>query len=546
MTAASLRAVDMASVAANAAHGVRPYVLLSLLCLVLFAPGLGALPPMDRDEARYMQATKQMIESGDYADIRFQDEPRTKKPIGIYWLQAVAVKAFSAGELTRTWPYRLPSVLGAWIAVLATCRFGRRAFDPLTGMIAGGMLATTIVVIAEAHLAKTDAALLAATTLAMTALGEIYLDDKPRWRAVVQFWLALAAGILLKGPVAPMIAGTAIVGLSAADHKLAILRRTRPVAGILLTALIVVPWLLTQRDTGFATQAFREDILPKLLGGQEGHGAPPGTHLLMTLVTAWPWSLFLPFALILAWWERARPAVRFCLAWVIPAWVVFELAPTKLPHYTLPLMPALMLLTAHWIRSPSPTMSHGWALAFRVLWGWIGIALAVAILVATRRYDGNIIAGTLAATLVLAVAGLALARALQPKFVIAAGTLAGVFAMLTIADVLPQLNHLFVSRRLADAVAARETRPSVPIALAEFHEPSAVFLLGTKTVLADLDQIPAYLRTPGALSVVPVSRLEDVRAGLASAGKQLEELDEIDGFNYSRGRWVRLALVTAH
>src|SRR5689334_9812104 len=109
MTAASSRAVEMASV------GIRSYILLSVLCLVLFAPGLGLLPPMDRDEARYMQATKQMIESADYTDIRFQDEPRSKKPIGIYWMQAAAVKALSADALTRTWPYRLPSALAAWI-----------------------------------------------------------------------------------------------------------------------------------------------------------------------------------------------------------------------------------------------------------------------------------------------------------------------------------------------------------------------------------------------------------------------------------------------
>jgi len=180
MTAASVRAVDT-DTAASAAQGFRPFILLSLLCLALFAPGLGLLPPMDRDEARYMQATKQMVETGNYADIRFQDEPRTKKPIGVYWLQAAAVKTFGADTLTGTWPYRLPSALAAWIAVLATCNLGRRLFDPMTGLIAGGMLATTLVVITEAHLAKTDAPLLAAVTLAMAALGEIYAVETMRW-----------------------------------------------------------------------------------------------------------------------------------------------------------------------------------------------------------------------------------------------------------------------------------------------------------------------------------------------------------------------------
>src|ERR1700754_410994 len=106
-------------------EGFRPYLLLTLLCLCLFAPGLASLPPMDRDEARFMQATKQMIETGDYIDIRFQDEARNKKPVGAYWLQAAAVNLTGA-DLTSPWVYRLPSALAAWAAVLAVFAFGRR------------------------------------------------------------------------------------------------------------------------------------------------------------------------------------------------------------------------------------------------------------------------------------------------------------------------------------------------------------------------------------------------------------------------------------
>src|SRR5258708_16556957 len=105
MTAASLRAVDLGSIAAHAAQGVRSYILLSFLCLALYAPGLSVLPPMDRDEARYMQATKQMIETGDYADIRFQDQPRTTQPAGIYWLHTAAVTPPRPDPPTRPRPH---------------------------------------------------------------------------------------------------------------------------------------------------------------------------------------------------------------------------------------------------------------------------------------------------------------------------------------------------------------------------------------------------------------------------------------------------------
>lgn len=58
-----------------------------------------------------------MIETGDYADIWFQDEARYKKPIGIYWLQAAAVQAAEAVGIrqarTTIGLYRIPSLLGA-------------------------------------------------------------------------------------------------------------------------------------------------------------------------------------------------------------------------------------------------------------------------------------------------------------------------------------------------------------------------------------------------------------------------------------------------
>jgi 4-amino-4-deoxy-L-arabinose transferase-like glycosyltransferase len=75
-----------------------------------FLPGFFSIPPIDRDEARFAQATKQMVESGDYIDIRFQDEVRYKKPVGIYWLQSGVVKAARAlgfeQALTTIWLYR--------------------------------------------------------------------------------------------------------------------------------------------------------------------------------------------------------------------------------------------------------------------------------------------------------------------------------------------------------------------------------------------------------------------------------------------------------
>src|SRR4051794_12147337 len=102
----------------------RAAAALLALCLLLFLPGQISLQPMDRDEPRFAQASKQMLESGDFVDIRFQGEARHKKPVGIYWAQSAVVAAADAfGVLdahTTIALYRIPSLLGALGTVLLT------------------------------------------------------------------------------------------------------------------------------------------------------------------------------------------------------------------------------------------------------------------------------------------------------------------------------------------------------------------------------------------------------------------------------------------
>src|SRR4029079_13997185 len=93
---------------------------LMILAVVSFLPGIAGIPPVDRDEARFAQSTKQMLETSNYVDIRFQEGTRYKKPIGIYWLQAALVKLTGQGAEAPLAAYRLPSLLGALAAVLLT------------------------------------------------------------------------------------------------------------------------------------------------------------------------------------------------------------------------------------------------------------------------------------------------------------------------------------------------------------------------------------------------------------------------------------------
>src|ERR1700722_3428980 len=222
---------------------VRAGAFLALCGFLFFLPGFFNIPPIDRDEARFAQATKQMVESGDFVDIRFQDEVRYKKPVGIYWLQAAVVETAATLGLPRAqlriWLYRVPSLIGAIGAVLLTYWTALAFVTRRAATFAALMICSCVVLSGEARLAKTDAMLLLTVIAAMGALARVYLSWQrgedpahPPWTWPAIFWTALACGVLLKGPLILMFAGLTVLTLAILDRDAAWLWRLRPVWGL--------------------------------------------------------------------------------------------------------------------------------------------------------------------------------------------------------------------------------------------------------------------------------------------------------------------------
>jgi len=537
------------------------YVILSLLCAVTFGFGISTLPPTDRDESRFMQATKQMIETGDYVHIRVQEEPRHKKPIGIHWLQVVTVKAMGQ-PLNTPWPYRLPSAIAAWLAVLLVCNLGRYLFEARAGLIAGAVMATSPILIAEAHLAKTDAVLFACVTAAMASLARVHMSAAmpfPTARphgAAAAFWLAVGAAILIKGPVVLMIVALTLATLCIVARNIAVLKAVQAWWGIPLAGAVVAPWiwaLMAGGESTFISTAVKQDLLPKLIGGQEGHGAPPGSHLIASLLTTWPWSLLLPVGLIAAWRQRHEPAVRFCLAWLVPAWLAFEAIPTKLPHYTLPLLPAAALLLGA-VAEPArlhPLFASMGGRVWRVVWAVLGLGLAGGVFAVARHYALDQVVNTdvwvlAAGTAAMAIiAAIAVTQRPPGRIVFAMAVFAAWFGATLIARVLPNLEHLWVSPRLA-ALTAHYPAPDEPVTIVGYREPSAVFLLGTKTRFTDAaGAVTVLLTHANARVAVERPALILVMDAVQATGRHVNVLGTVSGRNYARGADIELILLTA-
>lgn len=533
--------------------GWRGPLLAALVALLAGLPALMLLPPLDRDESRYAQATSQMLETGDFVDIRFQDDPRWKKPVGIYWMQAVAVAVTSSVENRDIAPYRIPSILGAMLAAAACAWAGAAMFGQRAGVLAGAILGASFLLSTEAGIAKTDAMLCGSVTLAMAGLARIYLATRagevPIRPHKLMFWLGLGLSILIKGPIGLIVVGPAMIALSVWDRDFSWLKRLGWGWGLPLVALIVGPWAIAitiATDGGFWTEAIGGDLAPKIAGGDEGHGVPPGLYILLAPLLFFPATLLLPAALSTGWSRRTEPAIRFLVCWLVPAWLIFELTPTKLPHYTLPTFGALALLAAAALTRPvgkvsryagaGLTIAVGALLAVASVWLLTEYGRSTAQTWATITIVFAILASLIGAFLMLHRAAMTAVIASIALGVVAHGALAGTLRQLRPLSVAPQLEKVLMAANLHP----RQGRAG-PIAVTGFHEPSLVFLTGRETELTDAAGAARAL-AEGRPVIVEARDADAFRAAAAELGVTGRVVGEVDGHNYSKGDDVSLTV----
>jgi 4-amino-4-deoxy-L-arabinose transferase-like glycosyltransferase len=539
------------------ANHFRAIVFLLLCGLVLFLPGFFNIPAIDRDEARFAQATKQMVETGDFVDIRFQDDVRYKKPVGIYWLQSAVVETASALGLPRAqlriWIYRIPSLIGAVGAVLLTYWTALAFVTRRGAALAGLMMASCVLLGAEARLAKTDAMLLLTVVAAMGAMARVYLSWQrgedpvhPSWTSPAIFWTALAAGILLKGPLILMFVGLTILTLAILDRSAAWLWRMRPVWGLMWMLVLVLPWFVAifwRAGDAFFANSIGGDMLSKL-AAQESHGAPPGLYFLLFWVTFWPGAALAGMAAPAVWRARREPGAQYLLAWLIPSWIVFELVLTKLPHYVLPLYPAIAILTVGALERR--VLSRSWLVRGAAWWFAVpALAAVIAIVGAIKLTHQPVFPAwpVLAAAMIFGLIAWWMFEDSRAERSLLNGVIAAMFLSIGIYGiVMPSLTTVFPS-----AEVARALRNVVCVgpkaAAAGFHEPSLVFMTGTDTLLTDGSGAADFLGQGTCRFALVEARSERGFVQRAEAiGLRYNVATRIDAYNISQGRAISIAI----
>ncbi len=314
---------------------------------------------------------------------------------------------------------------------------------------------------------------------------------------------------------------------------------------------MVTPWgyaIFHATEGRFFSDAIGGDMLGKVGDAQEGHVGPPGYHFALLWLLFWPTAALIIPGMLQFWKDRADWRARFLLSWLIPAWIVFEVAATKLPHYVMPLYPALAIIAAH---VAVTNLSARWSQQLgAVIYAGVGVTAAVLIALPPLYFSGEPQAALcFTAAAITGAASLLIAvlfwRGHGFEGGIAASVLAALYAWVLLTAVLPGLSQLAVSPRLSTALELADRHPLhdnlAPAALAGYSEPSAVFLLGTETALTSGGDAAIKLMN-GAASVAIIEARETEAFKAAINGAAVTSLAVIDGLNYSNGEDVTLTI----
>ena len=333
---------------------------------------LGGTLLFDVDEGAFSEATREMLQSGDWGHTTLNGAPRFDKPLGVYWLQALSVWIFGLNEFAL----RLPSALSCWAMALALGAFGAKRWGRAAGLLASAITVTSIGPLAIGRGATADALLNLLLVLAGLDLWRFIESNTraPLRRAYA--WVAL--GMLVKGPVALLVPGAAFLVWCAAGRRWSLLRSAMfDARGWALMLALALPWYLyalNRHGMAFVEGFLLRHNVERFTGTIGGHSGSPLYYLAILPLLAMPWAPLLA-AVVMRWRETWNdPLGRFLLGWGGFVLMFFSLSSTKLPHYMLYGYAPLVLLMARAMVQAGARMRG--ALGFSiVLWALLVAAL---------------------------------------------------------------------------------------------------------------------------------------------------------------------------
>ena len=320
--------------------------LLVFAALLSFYLNIWGFPLFDVDEGAFSEATREMIDSGNYAATYLNGKPRYDKPILSYWAQAASILTFGQSEFA----FRLPSAIAATLWMLALFRFVRSQLDKETAYVAALVFSQTLIVTVIGKAATADAILNLFLALTFLDMYRYSVDQRRSLLLRVYLWMGL--GFLTKGPVAvvlPFIC-SAVFYISFGRLREWLRAIVNP-AGWLVFLVVAVPWYvvvyLDQGTAFFEGFIFKHNV-GRFTNTMEGHGGNLLYYVFLLPVIMLPFTGWLAGIILHIKQMLKDPLDRYLWIWFAVVFIIFSFSQTQLPHYLLyGLTPLFILLAKH-------------------------------------------------------------------------------------------------------------------------------------------------------------------------------------------------------
>jgi hypothetical protein len=324
--------------------------LLLLLCGALYFPYLSSTPFFNKGEPREAMAVQDIVQRGEWlVPLKRATDVPSKPPL-FHW--AAAVTYHVTGRLDEA-TVRFPSALFATLGVLLLYYLARRLFDPEVALLAGAILATTMVYQDQALDARVDMTLCLFVTLSLALFYLLYrrLLTHPIW--YYAFYAITGIGTLAKGPLGLLLPALVAGVFVLVKRRWDLVGKFLLHPGVVLMLAVASGWYaiaVTRGGEGFFDRQIMEENLSRFVGGS-GHSHPIYYYVPYLFSQGLPWAVFLPVALWDAFKKRSSSGddALFFKLWFAVLLVFFSLSLGKRPVYLLPLYPALAVLTALWL-----------------------------------------------------------------------------------------------------------------------------------------------------------------------------------------------------
>jgi 4-amino-4-deoxy-L-arabinose transferase-like glycosyltransferase/membrane-associated phospholipid phosphatase len=304
----------------------------------------GGFIRFDVDEAVFSEATREMVETGNYITPTYNYEPRYDKPILFYWLMSASYKLGGVSEASAR------AVSGAFgaLLVIMTFFFLRRVRDDKTAFLGAIALLLNIEYFVYSHSAVTDMTLAFFITASLFSFYIGLESDEKKWP--LAFWAASALAVLTKGAIGLLFPLAISFLYLLASGRLKDAKKFLKPLHVALFFIIAAPWFAAETYVNgwdFINAFVIKHHFKRYTEVISSHGGPPYYYLGVLAVAFFPWVAFVPQALwkgLAEYREKTGGLYLFSAIWFIFVLVFFTISSTKLPNYIFPLMPASAIL----------------------------------------------------------------------------------------------------------------------------------------------------------------------------------------------------------